>query len=159
VDCIDFPDRTVCRETQDRWTRITDFGLSPGTFEEGVSPVGQMTELFEGLALLFTWTDSKGLKQQRSCELSIFNREGDGRSLLIRLEDQEKCGVFSESRGHTPMLHLVNHISKPVSYRAGRDVSQWDGKVLEAAIHRIFVPEVGLAASVMIRGYGFGVSQ
>jgi hypothetical protein len=157
-DCIDVPEPTYCAKTEDQWTKVTDYGLSAAQFEDVVSPVGQLSELFEGLKVRFTWSDGLGVSRSQDCALKGFVREGNGRSLMVRLEDQPSCSIFHESQGRSVMLHLMNDIHAPLVYRSGRDVVMWDGRVVESSTLKEFIPEVSLSAAVTIRGYGFGVS-
>ncbi len=113
----------------------------------------------EGLALQFTGADPAGQPMSVTCPLRAFDREGDGKSLRLRIKSSPGCPLFEGNSSPSLMLHLINKIRPEIAYREGRETRTWDGRVLETPREKTYVPEIGFAGTLSIRGYGFGVQN
>ena len=148
--CVD-----VCKY-ENQWADITTYGIGQTIPEVLTIPVGQLNELFDGLRFQFRWTDQfTGAQNIMECPLSAFPREGNGRTLSVRLENTPACSPFTGYAGETPMLYLVNHISFRESYLFGQKTVLWNGVQTSSPITRFFSPKVDFSGSLSIQGYSF----
>ena len=146
----------VCDRRENQWSDIVNFSAAPAADEVIHSPVGQLQELYDGLAFEFHWVDQiMNTKKTMKCPLSAFPRIGDGRSLIVRVKNMPSCSPFSGVPGEAPMLYLVNQIAFPQPYRAGRQVTRWDGVITESPSYETFNPKVDFAGTLTILGYSF----
>ncbi len=155
------PDSTtnewVCDKEENQWTEITNYNNSVPMFEEIDQPIATQQQIFEGLSLKFTWRDkNNGQAKEKICPLGLFQRVGDGISLIMKVENNPNCPVFEEAAGANPMLSLVNTISFPQSYLSGRQVRLWNGQITEQPAPATFYPYVEFSGVISIRGYNFG---
>ncbi len=156
--CRTIQDGFTCTQTQNQWQDTYQYSLGAPVMKEILQPNGQSQSLYDGMVLRFTWGNGQGGIESVSCKLSSFQRDGDGVSMLIRLQDRPDCPIFSKSKGQNPMLSLVNNIHFKQSYQEGREVRTWDGRVLETPRNLTFDPQIRFGGTVSIRGYEFGVS-
>jgi hypothetical protein len=54
------------------------------------------------------------------------------------------------------MLHLVNGIQFPVTYKKGRNVRLWNGQVTESPVDDTYYPQVEFGGTIAIKGYDLG---
>ncbi len=137
-----------CVQFEDRWVKTTRFSAGRSEFRRVPSPIGRFPELFEGLELVF----DPGLPSERICRLDAFERQSDGKSLQVRIENRPSCGLFTGAPAESRMLFLRNSLRFPRSYRSGRLVVDWTGKTRESPKVRSHVPEVRLSLELGIRG-------
>jgi hypothetical protein len=122
-------------------------------------PIGLMNVLFDGLAFLFRWEDQTTHEiKTLECPLTRFQREGDGRTLKVRVENVPGCSPFSGKPQETPMLYLVNHIQSPTYFRKGEYRLYWNGKSEDHVINETYAPPLDFVGSVSIKGYSFSSS-
>jgi hypothetical protein len=159
--CSSWPGRAggcaaVCDQSENHWTEVTTYfvhDLPPETISD---PVGQISELFDGLQFRFAWMDqASGKMKSLDCALSDFPREGNGRTLVVRVKNVPTCKPFTGVPGETPMLYLLNRIAYRETYQAGHRVLNWDGTLTETPTTQTFIPEVSFAGTVSIQGYAF----
>jgi len=149
---------TKCVRSENRWLQTTAYSLSSPVLDTLNNPVGQLEQIFDGLSFKFTWSDQQGNLKETTCPLRYFAREGNGKSILVRISKTPKCDIFSDN-GNAPMLHLVNGIEFPVTYQDGSLVQNWLGQTLQTPAQKTFIPDVSFAGTVMIRGYNMGTSN
>jgi hypothetical protein len=152
--CPIYPFRTVFGRTENHWEEITYYNLTEPSFVRLDQPIGRLQEIFEGLFLKFTYLEGSR-PAEVLCPLKIFPRKGDGRGLVVRLENRPDCRPFGSAFSTAPIVHLVNRIHFPVHYLKGVKRAWYDGKVDSEPMPDIYYPRVELAASVSIRGYAF----
>ncbi len=146
-----------CTRTEDHWTETSTYSYSAPQYKAMNEPIGQLQQIFDGLVLKFTWrNDRDGALVEKSCPLNIFERDGDGKSLTVRLENHPTCQIFTADMKSKPMLHLVNGIQFPVKYRSGQEVRLWNGQVIQSPEVRTYSPQVEFAGTVAIKGYDIG---
>lgn len=149
-----------CLKSENRWVETITYSKRQPEHPTVHQPVGFTEQLFDGLDLMFVWRSSAGegsTEEHRVvCPLNLFEREGDGKSLRVRLENRPGCEVFSKNPAERPMLYLINRIELPVRYKAGRLVTRWDGTVTERPEEQVYSPRVDFAGTVGIKGYAFG---
>lgn len=150
-------DNYVCDEKQNQWHEITTYSHSDPHYEEIDQPIATKQQIFEGLALKFTWRDTlSGQAREKTCPLAVFDRIGDGISLRSKIEDRPSCKIFEESAGATLMLSMVNNINFPQEYLEGRQVKHFDGNISEQPVKKTYYPYVAFSGNITIRGYNFG---
>jgi hypothetical protein len=158
--------RVVCRKVktgqkcvrqENRWVRTTEFSMGVPTLAAVESPVGKITELFEGIHLKFNYGPNSS-KAPVVCAMSSFARKGSGKNLALRIENRPGCEIFREDSDESPMVSIMNRVSFPTQYRSGRYVDNWQGQVLEQPAMSTYHPEVRLNLDLGIRGAGFGSS-
>lgn len=155
--CTDGREEVVCDSYENQWTEITTYNNSSPQFTEIDQPIATQQQIFEGLALKFTWIDrSTHQGREKICPLGVFPRVGNGISLLMRIVNSSQCPIFDEAAGANPMLSLVNSIAFPQLYQVGRQVKLWNGQVLEQPSTATFSPYVEFSGIITIRGYNFG---
>ncbi len=150
---------TRCALSEDEWIDTTVYSMGAPRFPKVDDPVGYMEQLFEGVALKFTWKeiDAAGESGSReaTCSLSQFARTGDGKSLLVRIENRPGCTLFSANGPASIMMHVVNQIRFPETYMNGKFVHRWDGVVVEEPSKLTYEPRVDFAGTIAIKGYSF----
>ena len=147
---------TVCDQSEDRWTDITQYSSPESRYELMNNPSGLIKELYDGLYAHFSWTDRiTGKNQTLDCPLSLFPRVGESQQLEIKLMNVPTCKPFSNIQEETPMLYIGNRISSPFNYLSGRKVETWNGSVLENPTNKIFDPEIQLALKITMKGFDF----
>ena len=150
---------TECAQWENQWTDTWTYSYGPPQFKEFLAPNGQSPELYEGLKLRFTWNSQTGSLETMDCKLGAFQREGDGTSLLLRIENRPDCPIFERAKGSSPMLSILNQIHTRQNMREGREVRLYNGQILETPKDRVFDPQIRLGCSLLIRGYDFGVQS
>jgi hypothetical protein len=148
---------TYCAETQNQWHEITTYSNSQPTLEEIDQPIATQKQIFDGLALKFTWRDiQNGQPREKICPLAVFERVGDGISLRTKIENKPSCNIFEEAAGAVSILSLVNNINFPQDYLAGREVRHFNGTISEQPVKLTYNPYVEFSGTITIRGYNFG---
>jgi hypothetical protein len=153
--CRNIQTGTACVRNENQWIRTTQYAMDAPHYEELASPVGKLTELFDGLYLQFSY-GTKSSKAPVICAMSSFPRQADGKSLSLRIENRPGCEIFQSGSDESPMVSILNRVSFPVRFRYGRDVDNWRGLVLESHSISTYIPEVSLNLDLGIRGSGFG---
>jgi hypothetical protein len=145
---------TKCTRVEDQWVKTTTYATQEPQFYTQVDPNGTVETLYEGLSLKFTWGSLRdGNLKSIICPMNIFERKGDGISLIVRLENKPTCQIFTPGEGGNPMLHLVNEIHNMLKYKKGRDIVKWNGEMLERAETATYDSQVQFAGTVGIRGF------
>jgi hypothetical protein len=154
-----------CIRHENRWVDTTTYiNLAPTTARID-SPNGTVQQLFEGLKIKFTWSDAtKGsaseekseTAQSMVCSISQFQRIGDGKSLILRIDNTPACPVFARVGKANPMISIINAIQYPQNYRSGSLVKKWNGEVADTTKTETYFPKVEFAGTISIRGYEFG---
>jgi len=145
-----------CAQSEDRWMDTTRY--DSGVVREEIidQPIGLMNMLFEGLEFSFRWEDHTTHKiKQMKCPLDAFPREGDGRTLKVRVENVPGCSPFTHRPNETPMLYLINQIQSQTRFKKGEYRSYWNGKIEDATRIETYVPPLEFVGSVSIKGYSF----
>jgi hypothetical protein len=159
--CSAWPEGTgactsVCDQSENHWTEVTTYFVHDLPPQIIADPVGQISELFDGLQFRFSWMDqASGKMKSLDCPLNAFPREGNGRTLVVRVKNVPSCKPFTGVPGETPMLYLLNRIAYSESYQSGHRVLNWDGTLIETPSSETFIPEVSFAGTVSIQGYAF----
>ncbi len=151
--------RRPCIETKNMWVETTTYSHASPQMETHLSPVGQLPQLFDGLSLRMVWRDDDsggtGKTREITCPLNSFERHGNGKSLVIRVDNQPNCQIFNAGSKNPPMLSLVSHIDFQVDYTEGKLVRDWLGKVRQSPRAAVYRPRVDLAGTISIKGYSF----
>ncbi|MGE5085782.1 MAG: hypothetical protein ACM3MG_05730 [Bacillota bacterium] len=147
--------RTVCAQTENQWVDTTLYSMDIGKETKIDHPVGKFQEIYEGLALKFTYRQERnGVIENKEvlCPLKNFSRVGQGQRISVRIENNAGCDLFGPGRNN-PMLSMVNNISFPMKYKTGKDVVNWKGDIIEQHLEATYVPPVGFGGRISIRGY------
>lgn len=144
-----------CGKYEDQFVVSTEYSSGLSRMRKHERPVGQFNEIYEGLTLKFTIasyekTETKFLEV--SCPLRYFQREGNGDSLTVRIENQPGCEIFKKNQ-NLPILHIKNEIQFPKKYKTGTDKVNWKGEVLQRHSEETFSPKIGFGGTLRIRGY------
>lgn len=145
----------VCAQTENQWINTTLYSMDIGQETKIDHPVGKFQEIYEGLALKFTYRQERnGVIENKEvlCPLKNFARVGQGQRISVRIENNASCDLFGSGR-NSPMLSMVNNISFPIKYKTGKDVVNWKGDVIEHHTDGTYVPPVGFGGKISIRGY------
>jgi hypothetical protein len=121
-------------------------------------PVGMFPQIYEGLYLRFTYSetvDGKIIDQVKDCPLRNFERVGNGQFISVRIDNNENCKVFGRNR-NSPMLSVMNDIRMSFRYKKGTDKRNWKGDVLDRATEETYYSPIGFNGKFMIRGYRWG---
>jgi hypothetical protein len=146
-----------CSKYEDQFSEIITYTSGMSEYNRFDQPIKQLQEIFGGLALRFVWRDEvSGNLQELTCPLNLFEREGDGKKLVVRLENHATCLIFNESQKSAPMLYLVNQIQFPTKYKTGEIKIWWDSRSEDSTVEKTYYPEVQFAGVIAIRGYEFG---
>lgn len=147
-----------CTRHEDQFIVTTDY-FSSSLFEmrKVERPIAQFKEIYEGLTLKFTVASYDPDKHESkiidvTCPLRFFQREGNGDSLTIRIENKPGCEIFKKNQNQ-PILHIKNDIHFPRKYKVGTDKINWKGEVLQWHTEEIFKPRIGFGGTLRIRGY------
>nr|WP_295902677.1 hypothetical protein [uncultured Bdellovibrio sp.] len=145
----------TCARYEDQFTVTTEYSSSLSRMRKVERPVGQFKEIYEGLTLKFTVATYEKNETKFTdviCPLRYFQREGNGDSLTVRIENQPGCEIFKKNQ-NLPILHLKNDIQMPRKFRTGVDKVNWKGEVLQRHSEEIFNPKIGFGGTIRIRGY------
>jgi len=144
-------------KTVDLWVDTWNYSAPASSALKIDSPTGQINQLYTGLMLGFEWTDHfTGEKREKFCPLSVFQREGDGNSLKVTLQNVPTCSPFSTIPSETPMLFLANAIHPSDTYTVGQVIKRWNGTSETHIESKTYYPAIDFAGTLTIDGYSLG---
>ncbi|WP_413944547.1 hypothetical protein [Bdellovibrio sp. HCB-162] len=145
----------TCGRYEDQFVISTEYSSSLSRMKKVERPVGQFKEIYEGLTLKFTvatYDRNETKFTEVVCPLRYFQREGNGDSLTVRIENQPGCEIFKKNQ-NLPILHIKNDIQIPKKFKVGVDKVNWKGEVLHRHSEDTFSPAIGFGGTIRIRGY------
>lgn len=142
---------------QDQWVEETIFSAVRND-EVTDNPIGKMDTITDDIVLGFSWYEN-GREVTRECPANSFQREGDGRSLLLRMANVPGCEIFTKNSTNKPKLYMVNKsAAAKAEIKEGRITKNWRGEVSDATKNYSYQVNSNYSGEVSIRGYKIGNS-
>lgn len=143
---------------QDQWIEETAF--SPLISNEVVdNPIGKLDSVTDDLILGFSWFEN-GKLVTTECLANSFEREGDGRSLLLRITNVPGCEIFTKNSTNKPKLYLKNMGNTSKSeIKVGKITKNWKGEISDSTKRYEYQVKSSFNGEVSIRGYRIGTSE
>lgn len=137
---------------ENQWTDVTNYTVER-TIESVLNPNGKVDEILGNITFEFQWNEN-GKNITRQCPASLFERDADGRSVLIRIENVPGCEVFSKNSANRPMLSLINNSSVQHSeYIEGTKAVNWKGSVVSNSVKKLTSPvKSSFSGTILRRG-------
>ncbi|MGZ3769338.1 MAG: hypothetical protein ACXVCP_08420 [Bdellovibrio sp.] len=148
-----------CLKSENQFVETIEYSSDTSKFVKVDKPTAKFEEIYNGLILKFTFNqieNGKSVFKNIDCPLKIYQREGFGQKISVRIENQPGCEIFGHENQNNPMLHLKNGINFPVTYKKGRDVKNWKNEITESHTTDTYYPSVEFGGTLTIRGYKIG---
>jgi hypothetical protein len=153
----------ICRTTntpiyEDQWFEETIF-LAVKNSETIDNPIGKVETVTDDIYFGFSWNEN-GKIITKECPVNIFEREGDGRALLIRIRNIEGCEVFTKNSKNKPKLYLINKANTlKAKIKEGKIIKKWNGEVTDSTNDFFYQVNSSISGEISIRGYKVGNSD
>lgn len=142
---------------QDQWVEETIFS-SLANNQIFDNPIGKTETITDDIHFSFTWFEN-GAPVTKVCPANSFEREGDGRSLLLRITNVPGCEIFTKNSTNKPKLSLVNTASaSKTEIREGKITKNWRGESTDSTKRIVYQVNSNYSGEVSIRGYKIGNS-
>jgi len=143
---------------EDQWVEETILSVVKNS-ESIDNPIGKLDTITDDVNFGFSWFEG-GKEITTECPANSFQREGDGRSLLLRITNVPGCEIFTKNSTNKPKLYLINKSeSSKTEIREGRLTRNWRGEKTDSS--KLFTHPVNsiYSGEVSIRGYKIGNSE
>jgi hypothetical protein len=143
---------------QDQWLEETIFSALKNN-EEINNPIGKMDSVTDDIVFGFNWYEN-GKEVTKECPANSFQREGDGRTLLLRITNVPGCEIFTKNSTNKPKLYIVNKgEASKTEIREGIMSKNWRGETSDST--KVFVRPTtsNYSGEISIRGYKVGNSD
>ncbi len=136
---------------QDQWIETTILSVSKA-LDTIVNPTGKVDEILSNISFEIQWNEN-GKNISRICPANLFQRDADGRSILIRIENVPGCEVFSRNSANKPILSLINNSTvKSGEFKEGTITKNWKGDIVEDTKDYLYPLRSSFSGTVLRRG-------
>lgn len=113
---------------ENQWYDTVTLGYETSN-ETVLNPNGKADEVLNNVGFEFQWNEN-GKTVTRRCPANLFGRYGDGKSILIKIENVPGCEVFSKNSSNRPILALYNDSTKKAEgIKVGYKYVNWLGQI------------------------------
>lgn len=142
---------------EDQWTQETIYSAVRNN-EETVNPIGKLDSITDDFVMGFSWYEN-GIEVTKECPANSFQREGDGRTLLLRITNVPGCEIFTKNSTNKPKLFIINRAdSLKTEIKEGKITKNWKGQVDDKTKPFQYNVKSNFSGEVSIRGYKIGTS-
>jgi hypothetical protein len=150
--------RDYCRREpqkvyQNQWVDTVTYSFEAMSEQIIGSPNGKADEILNNIGFEFQWNEN-GKTVTRRCAANLFGRYGDGRSMLIKIENVPGCVVFTKNSANRPILALYNSANvKAEGIKVGFRTTNWVGQVTGESIKELdYTVNSIFSGAIMRRG-------
>lgn len=143
---------------EDQWIEETVFSATKND-EVIDNPIGKMDTITDDVVFGFSWFEN-GHEVTKECPANSFQREGDGRTLLLRITNVPGCEIFTKNSTNKPKLYIKNNANSLKSeIKEGKNTKNWRGEVSNSTKNYSYQVSSNYSGEVSIRGYKIGNSD
>lgn len=143
---------------QDQWVEETIFSAIQNN-EVIDNPIGKLDTVTDDIVFGFSWYEA-GKEVTKECPANSFQREGDGRTLLLRITNVPGCEIFTKNSTNKPKLYIINKAdSLKTKIIEGKITKNWRGEVTSTIKDFNYKVNSNYSGEVSIRGYKVGNSE
>lgn len=136
---------------EDQWIETTVLGVAK-SIDSVLNPTGKVDEILANLSFEIQWNEN-GKNVSKICPASLFERDADGRSILIRIENVPGCEVFTKNSFNRPILSLVNNSSLKIGeFKEGTITKNWRGEVVNNLKDYSYPIKSSFSGTILRRG-------
>lgn len=140
---------------EDHWVDETEYSAIDNS-ETMDNPIGKTDIITDSIYFGFSWYEN-GVLINKECPANSFVREGDGHSLLLRINNVPNCEVFTKNSTNKPKLYVINKDTNSINtFKEGKVSKYWNGTTTDTTKDVQHQINSNYSGEVSIRGYRIG---